>query len=83
LPKLDPKELIIPTLNNQNLIEIEKLKAIKLAPAPANNSSEVSSDTQMESYILSSIPLEPIVDIPADADQSDINAENDLIYELG
>ena len=83
MPKLDPKELIIPTLNNQNLIEIEKLKAIKLAPAPANNSSEVSSDTQMESYILSSIPLEPIVDIPADADQSDINAENDLIYELG
>ena len=82
LPKLDPKELIIPTLNNQNLIEIEKLKAIKLAPALANNSSEVSSDTQIESYILSSIPLEPIVDIPADADQSDINAENDLIYEL-
>ena len=84
LPKLDPKELITPTLNNQNLIEIDKLKAIKLTPAPApiNNSSEVSSDTQMESYILSSIPLEPIVDIPADADQADINAENDLVYEL-
>jgi len=81
LPKLDPKELITPTLNNKNLIEIDKLKSIKLAAA-SNNSSEVSSDTQMESYILSSIPLEPIVDIPADADQADINAENDLVYEL-
>jgi hypothetical protein len=84
LPKLNPKELIAPIFNTQNLIELNKFKDIKLKPTVTNSeSSEISSDIQIESYILSLIPLEPVVDIPIDVDQSDINAENDLIYELG
>lgn len=80
IPKLGATELVLPTFNETPITNFLKIQVT--IPKNPTDSSESLMDTQIETDLITSLPIEPVVEIPTDVEQSDIEAENELIYEF-